>query len=162
MLELTKGNLLEADAEALVNTVNTVGIIGKRIALQFRLALPRNHEIYRSACKRGEVVPGKMFVVPTSRLDNPKFIVNFPPKRHWKGKSRIEDIHASLLDLVRYIRQENTVSIAVPPLGCGNGGLSWRDIRSGFCARSRHCQAFTCVSSSRPARCRLRTSPSPQ
>jgi O-acetyl-ADP-ribose deacetylase (regulator of RNase III) len=129
MLELTTGNLLDAKAEALVNTVNTVGIMGKGIALQFRLAFPRNYEIYRSACKRGDVVPGKMFVVPTDRLDNPKFIINFPTKRDWKSKSRIEDIDAGLLDLVRVIRQENIKSVAIPPLGCGNGVLDWNDVR---------------------------------
>ena len=79
MLKLTTGNLLDADTEALVNTVNTVGIMGKGIALQFRLAFPQNYEVYQSACKRGEVVPGKLFVVPTNRLENPKYIVNFPP-----------------------------------------------------------------------------------
>jgi O-acetyl-ADP-ribose deacetylase (regulator of RNase III) len=129
MLELTTGNLLEAKAEALVNTVNTVGIMGKGIALQFRLAFPRNYEIYRSACKRGDVVPGKMFVVPTDRLDNPKFIINFPTKRDWKSKSRIEDIDVGLLDLVRVIREENIGSVAIPPLGCGNGGLDWNEVR---------------------------------
>ena len=129
MLELTTGNLLDAKVEALVNTVNTFGIMGKGIALQFRLAFPRNFELYQSACKRGDVVPGKMFTVPTDRLDNPKFIINFPTKRHWKGKSRIEDIDAGLLDLVRVIREENIKSVAIPPLGCGNGGLDWKDVR---------------------------------
>ena len=129
MVELTTGNLLEANAEALVNAVNTVGIMGKGIALQFRLAFPRNYELYQAACKRGDVVPGKMFVVPTNRLDNPKYIINFPTKRHWKDKSRIEDIDAGLVDLVRTIRDENIQSIAIPPLGCGNGGLDWSDVR---------------------------------
>jgi O-acetyl-ADP-ribose deacetylase (regulator of RNase III) len=129
MVEMVKGNLLDAKAEALVNTVNTVGIMGKGIALQFRQAFPRNFEIYQSACKRGEVVPGKMFVVPTNRLDNPKYIINFPTKRHWRGKSQIEDIDSGLLDLVRVVRQEGIRSIAIPPLGCGNGGLDWGDVR---------------------------------
>jgi len=129
MLELTTGNLLDANAEALVNTVNTVGIMGKGIALQFRLAFPRNFELYQSACKRGDVVPGKMFVVPTNRLDNPKYIINFPTKRHWKGKSRIEDIDAGLVDLVEVVRRENIKSVAIPPLGCGNGGLDWSEVR---------------------------------
>ncbi len=129
MLKLTTGNLLDANTDALVNTVNTVGIMGKGIALQFRLAFPRNYELYQSACKREEVVPGKMFVVPTDRLDNPRFIINFPTKRHWKGKSRIEDIDSGLLDLVKVIREEKINSIAVPPLGCGNGGLDWNQVR---------------------------------
>ncbi len=120
---------MEANVEALVNTVNTVGVMGKGIALQFRQAFPRNYELYRSACKRGEVVPGRMFVVPTDRFENPKFIINFPTKRDWKQKSRIEDIDAGLLDLVKVIRREKIRSIALPPLGCGNGGLDWRDVR---------------------------------
>lgn len=129
MLELTTGNLLDAQAEALVNTVNTVGVMGKGIALQFRLAFPRNYELYQSACKRGEVVPGKMFVVPTDRLDDPKYIINFPTKLHWKGKSRLEDIDTGLVDLVNVIRRENIKSVAIPPLGCGNGGLNWSEVR---------------------------------
>ena len=133
MIKPTIGNLLDAgnghEAEALVNTVNTVGVMGKGIALQFRLAYPRNYELYRAACKRGEVVPGKMFIVPTDRLDNPRYIVNFPTKRHWKGDSRVEDIESGLADLVRFIQAEKIQSIAVPPLGCGNGGLDWSDVR---------------------------------
>jgi len=129
MVELTKGNILDADVNALVNTVNTVGVMGKGIALQFKQAFPRNYELYRRACERGEVVPSKMFVVPTNRLSNPKFIINFPTKRHWKGKSRMEDITAGLIDLVEFIRRENIQSIAIPPLGCGNGGLDWDDVR---------------------------------
>src|SRR5712671_6870344 len=100
MVELTRGNILQADVEALVNTVNTVGVMGKGIALQFRQAYPKNYDLYKRACDRGEVVPGKMFVVPTHKLENPRFIINFPTKRHWKGKSRIEDIEAGLADLV--------------------------------------------------------------
>lgn len=130
MLEMTQGNLLEAPAEALVNTVNTVGVMGKGIALQFRQAFPSNFKVYAAACKRQEVVPGKMLVVPTHRFDNPKFIINFPTKRHWKGKSKVEDIEAGLIDLVAVIRREKIKSIAVPPLGCGNGGLEWSLVRT--------------------------------
>ena len=129
MLELTKGNLLDAPVEALVNTVNTVGVMGRGIALQFRQAFPDNFEVYEAACRHGEVVPGRMLVVPTHRFENPKFIINFPTKRHWKGRSRIEDIEAGLGDLVRVIRRERIQSIAVPPLGCGNGGLEWSTVR---------------------------------
>lgn len=125
MLELTKGNLLDAPVEALVNTVNTVGVMGKGIALQFKQAFPDNFRVYESACKRQEVVPGKMFVVPIHRFENPKYIINFPTKRHWKGKSRIEDIEAGLIDLLEVIRNSDIKSIALPPLGCGNGGLEW-------------------------------------
>ena len=129
MVEMTKGNILDADVNALVNTVNTVGVMGKGIALQFKQAFPRNYELYQRACGRGEVIPGKMFVVPTNRLDNPKFIINFPTKRHWKGKSRMVDITAGLVDLVDVIRRENIQSLAIPPLGCGNGGLDWDEVR---------------------------------
>jgi O-acetyl-ADP-ribose deacetylase (regulator of RNase III) len=129
MLELTNGNLLEAPVEALVNTVNTVGVMGKGIALEFRQAFPENFKVYAAACKREEVFPGKMLVVPTHRLGNPKFVINFPTKRHWKCKSRVEDVEAGLRDLVDLIRREKIQSIAVPPLGCGNGGLDWNVVR---------------------------------
>jgi O-acetyl-ADP-ribose deacetylase (regulator of RNase III) len=129
MIEHVSGNLLEADAEALVNTVNTVGIMGKGIALQFRQAYPENYEAYRSACELGEVELGRMFVFHTGELSNPRHIVNFPTKRHWKGKSNLADIEAGLTALVKWVRTERIRSIAVPPLGCGNGGLNWDDVR---------------------------------
>ncbi|MHB8843993.1 MAG: type II toxin-antitoxin system antitoxin DNA ADP-ribosyl glycohydrolase DarG [Nitrospirota bacterium] len=130
MIKLVTGNLLEADAEAIVNTVNTVGIMGKGIALQFRQAYPENYEAYRKACAHKEVHPGKMFVFTTNRMVNPRFIINFPTKRHWKGKSRMEDIESGLVDLVRVIRELRIRSVAMPPLGCGNGGLKWSDVRT--------------------------------
>lgn len=129
MIEEASGNLLEADVEALVNTVNTVGVMGKGIALQFRRAFPENYEAYKRACSRNEVQPGRMFVVPTGGLAGPRFIINFPTKRHWKAGSRLSDIEAGLKDLVRVIREENIRSIAIPPLGCGNGGLNWEEVR---------------------------------
>jgi len=103
--------------------------MGKGIALQFKQAFPRNYELYRRACEHGAVAPGKMFVVPTNRLGNPQFIINFPTKRHWKGKSRMDDITAGLVDLVEVIRREDIPSVAIPPLGCGNGGLDWDEVR---------------------------------
>src|ERR1700740_1131519 len=103
-IDLVEGNLLRADAEALVNTVNTVGIMGKGIALQFRKAFPGNYKAYRKACKAGEVVPGKMFVFDMGAIKNPRLIINFPTKRHWKAKTRIEDIEEGLVDLVRVLR----------------------------------------------------------
>ncbi|MSP68518.1 MAG: Appr-1-p processing protein [Alphaproteobacteria bacterium] len=129
MIERGTGNLLQADVGALVNTVNTVGVMGKGIALQFRQAFPANFDAYRRACERGEVVPGRLFAFETGRLDNPKFILNFPTKRHWKTKSRVEDIEAGLADLVRVLRDRTVASVAVPPLGCGNGGLEWRTVK---------------------------------
>lgn len=129
MIELKTGNLLEADVEALVNTVNTVGIMGKGIALQFRQAFPENYEVYRKACAKNEFEIGQVLVVPLASLTNPRYIVNFPTKRHWKGSSRMSDIDEGLHALVAAVRQYQIESIAVPPLGCGNGGLDWQQVR---------------------------------
>lgn len=129
MIESGTGNLLKADVEALVNTVNCVGIMGKGIALQFKQAYPENFKCYEKACRAKQVQPGKMFIVPTNRLLNPKFIINFPTKRHWKGKSKIEDIMAALDTLILKIQELSISSIAIPPLGCGNGGLNWCDVK---------------------------------
>lgn len=129
MIRSAKGDLLSAGVEALVNTVNTVGVMGKGIALQFKQAFPKNFVAYEAACKRGEVALGKMFVFSTGTLHNPRFIINFPTKRHWKGKSKIEDIECGLKDLIAIVKRERIRSIAVPPLGCGNGGLDWERVR---------------------------------
>lgn len=128
-MELTRGNILRADTEAIVNTVNCVGFMGRGIAAQFKRAYPENFKAYEAACKREEVMPGKMLVFATGQLTNPRFIVNFPTKRHWRGKSRIEDIESGLVALVREVRARGIKSIAIPPLGCGLGGLDWRDVR---------------------------------
>jgi O-acetyl-ADP-ribose deacetylase (regulator of RNase III) len=129
MIEEGRGNLLQADAEALVNTVNTVGHMGKGIALQFKQAYPENFKAYAQAVRRGEVEPGRMLVFPTGFVTNPRFIINFPTKRHWRGRSRMEDIDSGLAALVREVLQLGLQSIAVPPLGCGNGGLDWDAVR---------------------------------
>ena len=129
MIQLTQGNLLESDAEALVNTVNCVGVMGKGIALQFKQKFPDNFAAYERACRHKEVQTGRMFTVPTGRLINPRFIINFPTKNHWKGKSRIEDIESGLQALVEEVKKLGIQSIAVPPLGCGNGGLNWNEVR---------------------------------
>ncbi|MFT3733937.1 MAG: macro domain-containing protein [Rhodocyclaceae bacterium] len=129
MIELTSGDILKDDAEAIVNTVNCVGIMGRGIALQFKNAWPENFEAYAAACKRDEVQPGRMFVWETGQLTNPRFIINFPTKRHWKGKSRMEDIDAGLTALVKEIQRRGIQSIAIPPLGAGLGGLEWDDVR---------------------------------
>ena len=130
MIRYTKGNLLEANSDALVNTVNCVGVMGKGIALQFKQAFPENYEKYCQACERGEVKPGRMFVFATGNLMGTKFIVNFPTNRHWKGKSKIEDVDRGLDSLVETIRANRIKTIAVPPLGCGNGGLDWAEVRN--------------------------------
>jgi O-acetyl-ADP-ribose deacetylase (regulator of RNase III) len=129
MIEFTTGDILGADAEALVNTVNCVGIMGRGIALQFKNRFPANFKAYAAACAREEVQPGRMFVFETHTLTNPKFIVNFPTKRHWKGKSRMEDIDSGLVALAEEIRARGIRSIAIPPLGSGLGGLNWADVR---------------------------------
>jgi O-acetyl-ADP-ribose deacetylase (regulator of RNase III) len=128
MIECKTGNLLQADVEALVNTVNTVGVMGKGIALQFKQAFPENFAAYEKAAKRQEIVPGKMFVYETNQFINPLYIINFPTKRHWRAKARLDYIEAGLEDLIRVICQKNIKSIAIPPLGCGFGGLDWEEV----------------------------------
>ena len=129
MMRFTTGDILAQDVEALVNTVNCVGVMGRGIALQFKKAFPENFRAYAEACERGEVQPGHMFVFETRELTNPRFIINFPTKRHWRGDSRIEDIEAGLKDLATVIRKRGIRSIAVPPLGSGLGGLEWSNVR---------------------------------
>ena len=130
MIEYKTGDILTDDAEALVNTVNCVGIMGRGIALQFRNAFPENFKSYAAACKRNEVQPGRMFVFETGQLTNPRYIINFPTKRHWRGKSRMEDIEAGLAALAQEIRTRHIRSIAIPPLGSGLGGLDWSEVRT--------------------------------
>lgn len=129
MIKLTSGNLLECKAEALVNTVNCDGFMGKGIALQFKQAFPSNYKAYHKACKQGEVRPGKMFVFENSGEQFPKYIINFPTKRHWKERSRLEDIKSGLDALILDIQQYKIRSIAIPPLGCGLGGLNWSQVK---------------------------------
>jgi O-acetyl-ADP-ribose deacetylase (regulator of RNase III) len=129
MIDFKAGDLLAEDAEALVNTVNCVGFMGRGIAAQFKRAWPENFKAYAAACRRQEVQPGRMFVFETGRLTNPRFIINFPTKRHWRGKARMEDIEAGLRALVGEIRQRGIRSLALPPLGAGLGGLDWTAVR---------------------------------
>jgi O-acetyl-ADP-ribose deacetylase (regulator of RNase III) len=125
-ISLVHGDLLKQDdVDAIVNTVNCVGVMGKGIALQFRNRWPENFRAYEAACKAKQVRPGRMFVFDSGGLVKPNFIVNFPTKDHWRGKSRIEFIRDGLVDLVAQVRQLGIRSIAIPPLGCGNGGLDW-------------------------------------
>ena len=128
-IELRSGDILKADAEAIVNTVNCVGIMGRGIALQFKKAFPANFRAYARACEEGEVQPGRMFVYDTGAFTNPRYIINFPTKRHWKGKSRIEDIESGLIALAQEVRERGIKSIAIPPLGSGLGGLDWSEVR---------------------------------
>ncbi len=128
MIEYKTGDIITEDAEALVNTVNCVGVMGRGIALQFKKAFPENFVSYATACKRSQVQPGRMFVFETGQM-YPHYIINFPTKRHWRGKSRMEDIEAGLAALAEEIRERHIRSIAIPPLGSGLGGLDWSRVR---------------------------------
>lgn len=129
MISYTLGDISKADAEAIVNTVNCVGIMGSGIALQIKKEFPKVFKAYKVACEHGEVQPGRMFVSETNMFENPKYIINFPTKRHWRNKSRMEDIESGLEALVDTIRRYKIRSIAIPALGCGNGGLNWSEVR---------------------------------
>lgn len=126
MIIETTGNLLRDDAQALVNPVNTVGVMGKGLALQFKRAFPANFDAYAVACKEGRVEPGRVLAVPG---EGGHWILNFPTKRHWRENSRLEDIREGLDDLARLAQELKLNSMAVPPLGCGNGGLPWNVVR---------------------------------
>ncbi|MGP0070505.1 MAG: macro domain-containing protein [Bryobacteraceae bacterium] len=127
MIKHVTGNILDSRAGALVNTVNTVGVMGKGIALQFRQTFPDNYDAYVRACEQGEVQPGHMFVF--HRLTHPRWIIIFPTKRDWRHRARMGDIESGLKALIETVRHEDIKSIAVPPLGCGNGGLDWSKVR---------------------------------
>lgn len=129
MITYKTGDIFKEEADAIVNTVNCVGVMGRGIALQFKKYFPDNFRVYEAACKRKEVVPGKMFVHETGSLIGPKYVINFPTKRHWRGASRMEDIESGLQDLAAVISNLNIKSIALPPLGCGLGGLDWSEVR---------------------------------
>lgn len=138
MIKYTTGNIFDSDVQALVNTVNCVGVMGRGIALQFKNRFPANFKAYEQACKNQEVMVGKMFVFINNELLSPQFIINFPTKRHWRGKSRLEDIEAGLDDLIKVIQQYDIKSIAIPPLGAGLGGLDWQTVRQKIEAKLSH------------------------
>jgi O-acetyl-ADP-ribose deacetylase (regulator of RNase III) len=129
MMCFVKGNLLDAQVEALVNTVNTVGVMGKGIALMFKEAFPENFRAYEEACKAKEVRIGRMFVTENRTFAGPHWIINFPTKKHWRQPSKLEWIIEGLNDLRHVIQENNIRSIALPPLGSGNGGLDWSEVR---------------------------------
>lgn len=124
-----KGNLLEAHTQALVNTVNTVGVMGKGIALQFKEAFPMNFKIYAAACKKKELHTGQLLVVKEQTLEGEKIIINFPTKTEWFMKSKYEYVEEGLKELAKVIEEYKIESIAIPPLGCGNGGLKWENVK---------------------------------
>lgn len=129
MITEASGNLLDADTDALVNTVNTAGVMGKGIALQFKRAYPDMFREYARAAAAGEIRLGQMHVWETGSLSGPRYIINFPTKGHWRARSTISDIRHGLEDLVRVLQELNIESVAIPPLGCGNGGLVWKDVQ---------------------------------
>lgn len=129
MIELQRGDILKAKTDALVNTVNCKGVMGRGIALQFKKAFPEAYKAYKAACDRGELKPGIVLVHDLNRFEQPHYVIDVPTKRHWRGKSRIEDIEAGLNALVAEVRRLGLKSVAVPPLGCGLGGLSWAEVR---------------------------------
>ena len=129
MINYKTGDLFAVEVETLVNPVNCVGVMGKGIALRFKNAYPANFQAYLTACQSGQIKPGHMHVFETRATNNPQYILNFPTKRHWRDSSRIEDIDAGLSDLVRVIAEKQINSIAMPALGCGLGGLNWREVR---------------------------------
>ncbi len=130
MIKYIKGDLLSAQTEAIVNTVNTVGVMGKGIALQFKERYPNNFHVYLHACKTNNIYPGKLLVVKDKYLNQDILIINFPTKVEWFKKSQYSYIEDGLKDLVQIIQDYNIKSIAIPPLGCGNGGLRWDNVKS--------------------------------
>jgi len=129
MIRMMNGNILDADVEALVNTVNCMGYMGRGIALQFKKAFPPNFTAYQQACREGSVRPGRVFVFETGSIINPRYIINFPTKRHWREKSRLQYIDSGLESLLRELKKRKIRSIAIPPLGSGLGGLDWNAVR---------------------------------
>lgn len=130
MIRYTSGNLLESNAEALVNTVNEIGVMGKGIALMFREAFPEGSRTYAEACERGEVQVGRVFVTENHSLTGPRWIIHFPTKKHWRNPSQMPWVREGLQDLARVVAEKKIRSIALPPLGCGQGGLDWSQVRS--------------------------------
>lgn len=126
MLEFRTGDIFSQNTQAIVNPVNCVGVMGRGLALQFKNKFHANHESYVKACQRGQLWPGKMLI----HKENGLYVINFPTKRHWKDKSLIQDIDAGLTAMVADIYNLGIKSIAIPPLGCGLGGLMWRDVRN--------------------------------
>lgn len=137
MIQYTQGNIFDIDVDAIINPVNCIGVMGRGLALQFKNRYPGNFQNYVKACNHGVVTPGVMFTYERKDVDfetnqfvNPRYIINFPTKRHWREPSYIEDIEAGLYALVEEIKRLNISSIAIPALGAGLGGLPWSLVRS--------------------------------
>lgn len=128
-MNYTRGNILESNTEVIINPVNTVGVMGKGLALAFKKQFPHNYKIYKEACKNETIDIGKLLLVDESTLEQKKYIINFPTKKHWRNPSKIEYIEEGLKDLVRIIEENNFESIAIAALGCGLGGLEWENVK---------------------------------
>jgi O-acetyl-ADP-ribose deacetylase (regulator of RNase III) len=128
LIRFVRGNLFDSQAEALVNAVNTVGVMGRGVALEFKHRFPENYIAYRAACRRDELVVGKMFTFETS-LEQPRWIINFPTKQHWRNPSKLEFVRDGLENFVRVIEAKKISSVALPALGCGTGQLDWKTVR---------------------------------
>ena len=129
MITFTKGDLFESQAEALVNPVNCVGVMGKGLALQFKQRFPENFKLYADFCKADRVRIGVMFVTEASNLTESRWIINFPTKLHWRDPSKLEWIESGLKDLRRFLIENKVQSVAIPALGAGLGGIDWKDVR---------------------------------
>lgn len=126
--EIKDGNILDSEAEALVNTVNCKGVMGRGLALQFKQRFPENYDAYRAECDAGRMMLGHVHVFETGRM-SPRYIINFPTKDHWRGKSSLANITNGLASLEREVKRLGVQSIAIPALGCDLGGLDWSDVR---------------------------------
>ena len=144
MIHFVQGDLFASGCAALVNPVNCVGVMGKGLALHFRRRFPANFEAYRNACARRAVRPGRCFVFD-AHAGRPRFVVNFPTKRHWRDPSRIEDIALGLDDLAGILRRHAVDSVAIPPLGCGLGGLPWPRVRALLLDRLAPCERVSII-----------------
>ena len=131
-IEYKTGDMFEEATEAIVNTVNCVGVMGKGVALEFKRRWPENFRAYKRLCDARDLAPGQVFVFENKDIltpDRHRYLVNFPTKQHWRTQSRMEYIDSGLDDLVHWIRERGVKSVALPPLGCGNGGLDWSEVR---------------------------------
>jgi O-acetyl-ADP-ribose deacetylase (regulator of RNase III) len=125
LIEFVSGNIFDSDCQALVNPVNCVGISGKGLALAFKNKYPQMFQAYRQTCLDGKLTVGQLHIWP----DKEKFIVNFPTKIHWRNPSQLQWIEMGLVALAEFVKENNIVSIALPKLGCGLGGLEFAEIK---------------------------------